>query len=116
MNVKKHDADKQRQWQRTIAEAARSGLSVREFCRRHRLPESRFYWWRRRIKTTGPDWKKLNVNRGGASFSLVSEEGAGQLTGLELVLRDGRRLRINQGVEEQTLRSVLSALEPSGNE
>jgi hypothetical protein len=33
--------------------------------------------------------------------------------GIELVLGDGRRLRIHQGVEEQTLRAVLAALEPS---
>jgi hypothetical protein len=32
--------------------------------------------------------------------------------GLELVLRDGRRLRISQGVQEETLRAVLAALEP----
>lgn len=111
MSEKRKNVEKQRQWQRTIAEAARSGLSVREFCRRHRLPESRFYWWHRKLKTH-PDWKKLNANRGGARFALVSEEGASQPAGLELVLRDGRRLRISQGVEEQTLRSVLSALEP----
>ncbi len=112
MGVKNHGVEKQRQWQRHIAEAARSGLSVREFCRRHRLPESRFYWWRRKLKMTRPDWKKVNVNRGGASFALVSEDGASPPAGLELVLRDGRRLRISQGVEEQTLRSVISALEP----
>ena len=68
MSEKRRDAEKQRQWQRTIAEAARSGLSVREFCRRHRLPESRFYWWSRKLKTH-PDWKKLNANGVGASFA-----------------------------------------------
>jgi hypothetical protein len=33
--------------------------------------------------------------------------------GIELVLGDGRKLRIRQGVDEATLRSVLSALEPA---
>lgn len=111
MGVKKRE-EKQRHWQRTIAEAARSGLSVREFCRQHRLPEYRFYWWRRKLRATHPDRKTVNSNGGRASFALVSEEGGSQPAGLELVLRDGRRLRISQGVEEQTLRSVLSALEP----
>jgi hypothetical protein len=32
--------------------------------------------------------------------------------GIELVLGDGRKLRIRQGVDEETLRSVLAALEP----
>jgi hypothetical protein len=31
--------------------------------------------------------------------------------GLELVLQDGRRLRISQGVQEETLRAVLAAME-----
>jgi hypothetical protein len=31
--------------------------------------------------------------------------------GLELVLRDGRRLGISKGVEEASLRAVLAALE-----
>jgi hypothetical protein len=49
-----------------------------------------------------------------ASFALVSEDGMDMPAGLELVLRDGRRLRISQGVQEETLRAVLAAME-SGN-
>jgi len=47
-----------------------------------------------------------------ASFALVSEDGMDMPAGLELVLRDGRRLPISQGVQEDTLRAVLAALEP----
>ena len=50
MNSGKGDAEKARYWQRTISEAARSGISIREFCRRHRLRESQFYWWQRKLK------------------------------------------------------------------
>jgi hypothetical protein len=46
-----------------------------------------------------------------ASFALVSDGAGVMSTGLELVLRDGRRLRISQGVEEESLRAVLAALE-----
>lgn len=41
---KKQDVEKARFWQRRIREAARSGLSTREFCRQRRLHESQFYW------------------------------------------------------------------------
>ena len=34
--------------------------------------------------------------------------------GIELVLGDGRRLRISRGVDEPTLRAVLAAMESSG--
>jgi len=40
--IKKQDVEKRRFWQRMIGEAARSGISIREFCRRHRLKESQF--------------------------------------------------------------------------
>jgi hypothetical protein len=43
--------------------------------------------------------------------ALVSEEAGSLPAGLELVLRDGRRLRIGKGVEEESLRVVLAALE-----
>jgi transposase-like protein len=110
----KGDVEKARYWQRTIREAARSGKSIREFCRQHRLKESQFYWWQHKLKvgrqersTRGP-----GVKREPASFALVSNEPEGTDAGIELVLGDGRRLRIRKGVDEETLRSVLAAVEP----
>jgi len=40
---KRRDEEKARRWQNMIREAARSGLSVREFCRRRQLTISQFY-------------------------------------------------------------------------
>ena len=51
------------------------------------------------------------MHGGAASFALVSEEAGATDAGIELVLGDGRRLRIRRGVEEATLRAVLAALE-----
>jgi hypothetical protein len=112
MNRKKRDMEKQRYWLRTIGEAARSGMSIREFCRQRRWKESQFYWGQRQLKAGGQEPKRARPrSAGGASFALVSEEGGTMPAGLELVLRDGRRLRISQGVEEETLRAVLAAME-----
>ncbi|HXX24337.1 MAG TPA: hypothetical protein VEO19_14415 [Terriglobia bacterium] len=36
------NADKARDWQRTIREAVRSGMSIEEFCRQRRQKEGRF--------------------------------------------------------------------------
>ena len=115
MNGKNHDVEKQRYWQRNIGDAARSGMSIREFCRQHRLRESQFYWWQRKLKTRRQERNKPTSSGGAASFVLVSEDGASMPAGLELVLRDGRRLRISQGVQEETLRAVLAAMESPGN-
>jgi transposase-like protein len=112
----KGDAEKARYWQRTISEAARSGISIREYCRRHRLKESQFYWWQRRLhlgrgEGSGP---RPTAKGQAASFALVSEEAGAMDAGVELVLSGGRRLRITKGVDEVTLRTVLAALEPAG--
>lgn len=109
----KGDAEKARYWRRTISEAARSGMSIREFCRRRRLRESQFYWWQRKLKAgrEARTVRRSHLNGNQASFALVSDEPGANDVGIELVLGDGRRLRIRQGVDEETLRSVLAALE-----
>ena len=95
----------------SIGKAARSGMSIREFCRERRLKESQFYWWQRKLKGDGEERKMASGVGRRARFALVSDEAGVMATGLELVLRDGRRLRISQGVEEESLRAVLAALE-----
>jgi hypothetical protein len=114
MNRKNHDVEKQRYWQRTIGDAARSGMSIREFCRQRHVKESQFYGWQRKLKAGRQERNKPRVQDRAASFALVSEDGMDTPAGLELVLQDGRRLRISQGVQEETLRAVLAAME-SGN-
>lgn len=112
---RKQDVEKERYWQRTIREAARSGISIREFCRQHRLKESQFYWWQRKLKAGRQErtMRSQGANGRAASFALVSEESGATDAGIELVLGDGRRLRISKGVDEETLRAVLAAIEPS---
>jgi len=115
MNRKSENVEKHRYWQRTIGDAARSGMSIREFCRQHRLRESQFYWWQRKLKARRrQERSKPGAQDQAASFALVREVGMDMPAGFELVLRDGRRLRISQGVQEDTLRAVLAAME-SGN-
>jgi hypothetical protein len=117
MGEGKADAEKARRWQGLLGEAARSGISIREFCRRRRLKESQFYWWQRRLRLVqqrGAGSHRSGVNGHAESFALVSEEGGAIDAGIELVLSGGRRLRITKGFDEETLRTVLVALEPDG--
>ena len=113
MSKTKQDTQKQRYWEKTIREAARSGVSVREFCQRRKLNVGQFYWWRRRLeqarqrRTLG----KPSAARGKTSFALVSDEAGATDAGIELVLGHGRQLRISKGVDEDNLRAVLTAVE-----
>jgi hypothetical protein len=120
MSGNKQNGEKARFWQSTIREAARSGVSIREFCRRRKLKECQFYWWQRRLSMTRRTATNGRKRRSGGptSFALVSDEAGANDAGIELVLAGGRRLRIARGVDEATLRAVLGALgatvEPTG--
>ena len=119
---KRRDVEKERYWRKVSREAARSGVSIREFCRERRRKESQFYWWQGKLKerqqasTLGSGNRSRATKAAGeATFALVSEEtGALGSAGIELVLRDGRRVRIGKGVNEETLRRVVGVLEQDG--
>ena len=113
MKDKRTDVEKRCYWQRMVREATRSKLSIREFCRRNRLKESQYYWWQHKLNGNrhSKGFQKSGNKSNSASFALVSNDPEAMEAGIELILRDGRRLRIRRGVDEQTLRSVLAAVE-----
>lgn len=86
----RRDVKKERYWQKTIKEAARSGMSIREFCSRRRLTQGQFYWWQRKMRKH-PGGSRASNNMGNeASFALVSEEpGESLQASIELVLKNG---------------------------
>jgi hypothetical protein len=110
MKKNPQDVEKKRYWQQTIREAARSTLSIREFCRRHQLKESRFYWWQHRLNGS----RHPQRSKESASFALVSNDPGVGDAGIELIFQDGNRLRISRGVDEETLKAVLAAVGSAG--
>src|SRR3982750_1170201 len=91
------------QWAERIAAQQRAGISVKQFCKEQGLTEYSFYAWRKRLQERGPVRFAL-VERSVRQQERTSE-GA-----LELVLRSGERLRIGNGVDTATLRTVLDVL------
>jgi len=115
MRGQRADETTQAQWRKLIAEAVRSGRSIRAFCQARGVTEGQFYAWRRRLhgKAEGAAQQRAHAAVMGATFALVREEGARpEPAGVELVWEDGRRLRIGPGVDAATLRTVLAVLEP----
>ncbi len=88
-------------WRKCIAEQARSGLSIKQFCKDRGIAEHAFYGWRKRLRETEP-----------VRFALVDRTAASPAPewNLELMLLTGERLRIGAGVDAMTLRTVLAAL------
>jgi transposase-like protein len=93
---------RRRYWSKLIAEQEASGEKARPFCRERGIGEYSFYKWRRRLRQGDT-----------VQFALLETAPAAATipdSALELVLRNGERLRIANGVEACTLRLVLDAI------
>ena len=122
---------KRQQWAEQIEAWRDSSESVRAFCRRRRLSEASFYWWRRRLGFSGRSraMAQAETSRANGSSSVsnstsspvsaaadeagfaelrLSEDADGDR--IELALTTGERLRIGPGVSDAHLRRVLMAV------
>jgi len=107
------DLQKEAAWRRRLREQATSGQSVRGWCRRHRVTEAAFYWWRRELarrdaEGSGASFVPVHVTEASAGDGAASI-GVGAAS-MEIVLTDGRRVRLSGPVDQQMLIAVLDAL------
>ncbi len=106
---KPRDPDKEHYWRQLIQRWQHSGLSVPAFCQRHRLAVPSFYAWRRtlrlrdRLADPAPPVTFLPVH--------VRHDDNTPRPSLELVLANGRCLRIPHGYDADQLRQLLLTLE-----
>ena len=101
------DLAKEAAWRRRVARHAGSGQSVRAWCRRHRVKEAAFHWWRRELA-------RRDAEAQTASFVPVhlTAHPARDVDGqIEIELTDGRRVRVTGTVNREMLAQVLDVLE-----
>lgn len=105
------DAKKEAFWRDAIRRQTASGLSVREFCRRHRLSEPSFYERRRtflerdaRRPATPPAFVPVIV--GDERPAALAAE-----SGLVIELRGGRALRLPGSMPAARVAELVRALE-----
>ena len=99
------DERKELQWRRWIAQWRASGLSVRDFCDRLGLTVASFYTWRRVLE------RRAAVKAALVSVQVVADAVPSQTSALEVVLTDGRTVRVTPGFDAATLRQLLAVLE-----
>jgi hypothetical protein len=106
--TKAAQAERREYWRKLIALQEQSRQPVRVFCKEHRVGENSFYAWRHRLERQPP------VENPPMRFALVEPAGADHarpiLEMLELTLATGECLRIAEGVDAVTLRTVLAVL------
>ena len=120
---KRRDPARERSWRRTIREQQRSGLSVRDYCRREGLKDWTFRWWRqalarrdREAAANTPDDRDGEPTEATPAFlpvRLVDLEAAVPRPSppIEVVLPTGPTVRVPSGFDPRTLGQVLAVLE-----
>ena len=117
-NPKQRDPRKEQFWRRTIKQWRQSGLTIRDFCRLHRLAEPNFYAWRRILDERDRQQRHDEAPRF-VPFQVLPEARPEPIAstsshaagGLELLLVNGRVLRIHADFDAATLRRLLALLE-----
>lgn len=107
MTRRRRDLKKEELWRRVVRRQARSGLSVRAWCRKHNLQQSAFYWWRRELA-------RRDVGQPATAFVPVRLTGDGPAKSdpvIEILLTNGRRVRLWGSAQRSMLAEVLAVLE-----
>ena len=115
----KRDKRREAQWRRIIREHTHSGLTIRDFCRKSKLPESAFYFWRQELQRRGlerPKAEQGQRKRPSAQAAFVpvtvARDMAPQTHGrIEIALHGGHRVHVTAPVDRQALADVLAVLE-----
>jgi transposase len=102
------DPVKEKSWRRLLGQWRRSGLSASQFCQQHGISPPNFYAWRREIARR--DQPATIRPSSTPTFVKLALEGAAP-SPLEIVLADGRLLRVRPGFDAALLRQLLRLLE-----
>ena len=100
------DERNERQRRRWINQWRASGLSVPAFCTRYDLTPASFYYWRRVLERRAAKEPAAFV-----PVQVVADAVPAQASALEVVLTDGRTVRVAPGFDAATLRQLLAVLE-----
>ncbi len=112
--------ERRRRWSlqdklRIVEETMHPGMTVTEVARRHGLAPSVVFTWRRlaregRLGDAGPTFVPVEITP--VPAQVPSAASPPRRTGLiEIVLRHGRRIRVDHEVDAEALRRVLQVVE-----
>jgi transposase len=115
--------ERRRRWStaeklRLVAESLSAGLSVAEFARRHDVHPNLVHAWRRQAQagelSVAPDGEARFVPvsvAAGSSVAGATGDDAGVGSVVEVMLRNGRVVRVSEGVAPRRVARLADALE-----
>lgn len=94
-------------WRKLVSEQARSGQSVKAFCRERGLCRPYFFVWKKRLEEDTPA-KFLEVQLTEHRSSIPDDAS------VEIRLRNGRSLMVRPGFDAEHVRALLALAEAAG--
>jgi hypothetical protein len=104
----KRDPVKEKYWRGLLRQWRRSGLTAREFCGQRAISQPSFYAWRRQIALR--DQQATTPQATTPMFVKLAVEAETPFA-IEIVLADGRLLRVHSGCNTELLHQVLRLME-----
>jgi transposase len=97
-------------WRLIVARWKSSGLSARAFCRAEGVNEPKFYWWRRELIRRD----QSKPNPAFLPVRVVADKPEPRTGSVEVILANGRCVRVGVGFDPHTLVQVVELLEDGG--
>jgi hypothetical protein len=98
--------EKHARWRRLLQHWETSGLGVRAFCDRQKIPEAQFWWWRRRLS------EQVKAAKAPAFVPVtIVETTTSTSAAIDIKLTNGHRLRVRAGCDRRLLAEVVAVLE-----
>jgi len=114
--ARRPDVSKQDRWLELMRLWQRSSTTVREFCLRHQVNEARFFSWRRVLRQRGLLDDVISSKpsvRAPAFVKLTPLDAEPTTSPIELVLNQGRLLRVRPRFDGDMLLQLVRLLEES---
>jgi hypothetical protein len=120
---KRRDPAREKFWRRALRDQRRSGLSVRDFCRREGLKDWTFRWWRQELARRDqqsapaprgePDGGPTDAAPAFLPVRVIDPEAVSTRPAppIEIALDGGPTVRVFAGFDPGTLGDVLALLE-----
>ena len=108
------DPGKQERWLELIRRWQRSHSTIREFCERHRVSEASFFSWQRVLRQRGLLDEPMSAKTSAAApvfVKLTTVVAEPTISPIELVLNQGRLLRLWPGFDANMLLELVRLLE-----
>ena len=107
MNAKQF---RRQRWQQLITQQQHSGATVERFCRKHRIGQSTFYAWRKRLQDDPQTAFVELVDSQGFDQSPAETAGPATISTIELRLPCGVMVTLHEQFNPDMLRQIVEAL------